>query len=132
MEKDYCVFVFGKAGCDKCKVLNQRLDQLLARPEWVRFEKTYHDLTTVDGLVAFSKAECVNPQRIPAMMVMRRSPETSSYQPVLTRDPGHADPVCRQSRLHQFLGLQTDYSAEGKGVITPKMIEAVLREAMEA
>lgn len=132
MEKDYCVLVFGKTGCDKCKVLNQRLDQILARPEWLRFGKTYHDLTTLDGLVAFSKAECVNPQRIPAMMVTRRSPGTGRFQPVMTRDPGRDDPVCGRSRLHQYVGLQTDYSADGKGVITPKMIASVLQEALEA
>ena len=38
--------------------------------------------------------------------------------------------VCRKSRLYQFVGLQTDYSEAGKGVISPKMIQAVLAEAM--
>lgn len=130
--KDYCVFVFGKPGCDKCKVLSQRLDQLLAKPEWLAFGKTYHDLTTLDGLVAFSNAECVNPQQVPAMLVTRRNPATNSFQPVMTRSPGQDDPVCRRSRLYQYVGLQTDYTGDGKGVITPKMIARVLQEAMES
>ena len=43
--------------------------------------------------------------------------------------PGAEDPVCRRSRLYQYIGLQTDYSDEGKGIITPAMVEAVLKEA---
>ena len=132
MEKDYRVLVFGKPGCDKCKVLNQRLDQLLAQPEGLPFEKVYHDLTTRDGLVAFSNAECVNPQQVPALMVTRRNPSTGRFQPVMTRTPGHADPVCRRSRLYQYVGLQTDYTGEGRGVLTPKMISKVLQEALES
>ena len=33
------------------------------------------------------------------------------------------------SALYTWVGLQTDYSSVGRGVITPRMIEAVLRQA---
>ena len=33
------------------------------------------------------------------------------------------------AKLYQHLGLQTDYTEAGKGVIPPKMIEAVLQQA---
>ena len=82
MAKKYRVVVFGKSGCPKCKVLNQRLDTLLDKPEWEQFEKVYHSLDTEDGLVSFCKAECINPQRIPAFYVAERresgGPRTSS------------------------------------------------------
>ncbi|MCC7300990.1 MAG: hypothetical protein IT583_07920, partial [Verrucomicrobia bacterium] len=61
MQKPYKIKVFGKEGCAKCKMLNQRLDKLLEEKEWSDFEKEYCDVETVDGLVAFASAECINP-----------------------------------------------------------------------
>ena len=122
------IVVYGKTGCDKCKILNQRIDKLLTQPEWAGFEKQYVDVETEEGIVTFCEAECVNPQRIPAMVVMQ--PDASGeYQLVPNRTPGQADAVCGKSRLYQYLGLQTDYSAAGQGVITPKMITTILEEA---
>ena len=128
MTKTFKIQVFGKPGCAKCKMLNQRLDKLLEENEWSDFEKEYCDVETVDGLVAFSSAECVNPQRIPAMLITRRD-EAGRYVPVQTREPKPRDEVCGKSKLYQYVGLQTDYSDEGKGIISPKMITAVLEEA---
>lgn len=129
MTKPYKIQVFGKEGCAKCKTLNQRLDKLLSEKEWSDFEKEYCDVETVDGLVAFASAECINPQRIPAMLVTRHQSETGRYAPVPTRNPSPHDPVCGKSKLYQYVGLQTDYSNEGKGIISPKMITTVLNEA---
>jgi hypothetical protein len=129
MSKNFKIKVFGKEGCAKCKTLQQRLDKLLEDKEWSDFEKEYCDVETVDGLVAFASAECINPQRIPALLVTRLQPETGRYEPVATRDPKPRDPVCGKSKLYQYVGLQTDYSDEGKGIISPKMITAVLEEA---
>jgi len=128
MQKTYKIKVFGKEGCAKCKTLNQRLDKLLEEKEWSDFEKEYCDVETVDGLVAFASAECINPQRIPAMLVTRRQEETERYVPVLSRDPQPRCEVCGKSKLYQYVGLQTDYSDEGKGIISPKMITTVLEE----
>ncbi len=129
MAKPYKIQIFGKEGCAKCKTLNQRLDKLLKEKKWSDFEKEYCDVETVDGLVAFATAECINPQRIPAMLVTQRQEETERYVPVQTASPQPCDEVCGKSKLYQYVGLQTDYTDEGKGIISPKMITAVLDEA---
>ena len=130
MDATYQIRVFGKKGCDKCHTLNQRLDKLLSKKEYDHFEKLYCDVETIEGLVAFSEAECINPSRIPAMLVTRWDEEAEEFVPVETSTPGAADPVCKKARLYQYIGLQTDYSDKGKGVISPKMITTVLAEAM--
>ena len=127
MSAKYQIKVFGKEGCDKCHTLNQRLDKLLAKDGFADFEKHYCDVESVDGLVAFAEAECINPSRIPAMLVSAWDAEAKEYVPVQTRQPGAKDPVCKKSKLYHYLGLQTDYS--GTGVISPKMIQSVLAEA---
>jgi len=129
--KTFRVMVFGKVGCDKCAMLNRRLDRLFAEEAWQDFEKQYCDIETEEGLIAFCRAQCVNPSRIPALLVTRRQPD-GSYAPLPSRCAGTADDVCGRSRLYQFLGLQTDYSDAGHGLITPAMIEAVLQEARGA
>jgi len=129
MSSEYQVFVFGKKGCDKCAVLMDRLSKTIEKPEWKDFSMQYWDVETEEGMVRFSEAECVNPQRIPAMMVMKRTGTGDDYVPVASRHIGEKDEACGKSRLYQYLGLQTDYSDEGKGVITPRMIKAVLDEA---
>jgi hypothetical protein len=129
MTKPYRIQVFGKAGCAKCKTLNQRLDKLLSDEKWNDFEKEYCDVETVEGLVAFASAECINPQRIPALLVTRHREETGNYEPVQTRNPQPQDEICGKSKLYQYVGLQTDYTDNGKGVISPNMITAVLEEA---
>ena len=128
MAAKYQIRIFGKEGCDKCHTLNQRLDKLLAKDGYNAFEKMYCDVETIDGLVAFSEAECINPSRIPAMLVTAWNDEIEEYQPVPVITPGTPDPVCKKAKLYQYLGLQTDYSATGKGVISPKMIQSILAE----
>jgi len=120
--KPYQAVVFGKAGCDKCKTMTRRVDELVAAPEWSEFERVYLDVETVDGLVEFCKAECLNPQRLPALVVRRVTPDGSELVPVEpSADP---DPVLGAARLYHIAGLQTDYSARGRGVVTPRMIAA--------
>ena len=127
MSAEYQVWVFGKQGCPKCKTLNKRVDALLAKKEWQGFEKVYWDVETEEGLVTFSKTECLNPQRIPGMVVARRTAD-GRYQPLLNPEPEKVDKVCKGARLYTYLGLQTDYT--DKGVITPRMVETVLAEAV--
>lgn len=129
MDKKYQIRVFGKAGCDKCHTLNQRLDKLLAKEEYSSFDKLYCDVESIDGLVAFAEAECINPARIPAMLVTEWAEATGEYAPVGTKQPGAKDSVCKKAKLYQYVGLQTDYSSTGKGLITPKMLQSVLAEA---
>jgi hypothetical protein len=131
MSAKYQIRVFGKQGCDKCHTLNQRLDKLLTADDNVDFEKCYFDVETIDGLVAFAEAECINPSRIPAMLVTEWNEERADYVPLSTKAPGAKDAVCKKSKLYQYVGLQTDYSETGKGLITPKMIKSVLAEAQQ-
>ena len=128
MGAKYQIQVFGKEGCDKCRTLNQRLDKLLEKSGYTAFEKIYCDLETIDGLVAFSEAECINPSRIPALLITAWNEAEGDYEPVAIPVPGTDDPVCGQAKLYHYLGLQTDYSETGKGVISPKMIQTVLDE----
>ena len=128
MAAPYQIKVFGKQGCDKCHTLNQRLDKLLKQEAYSSFDKLYCDVESIEGLVAFAEAECINPARIPAMLVTVWDEESKAYVPVSTQQPGAVDTVCKKAKLYQYLGLQTDYSSVGKGLITPKMIESVLAE----
>ncbi len=131
MAKKFQVLVFGKNGCDKCKILNQRLDGLLEKDEWQDFEKVYCSLDTEEGLVAFAQTECINPQRIPALALTSRA-ANGTYTFIPNRKPDAPAAVFKSSKLYPILGLQTDYSAVGKGVISPAMITAALTEARQA
>lgn len=129
MSKIYQIHVFGKPGCDKCHTLNGRLDDLLQKADWADFEKVYHDLETESGLVEFCEAECLNPQRVPGFYVTKANPSTGTHEPLPNPDPGALDPPGGSSALYTWIGLQTDYTPVGRGVISPRMIEAVLRQA---
>ena len=131
MAAKYQVKVFGKKGCDKCHTLNQRLDKLLANEGYAAFEKLYCDVETIEGLVAFAEAECINPSRIPALLVAQWNEEDGDFVPVAVQEPGANGAACGKSRLYQYLGLQTDYSDIGKGVISPRMIQSILDEVSE-
>ena len=131
MDKTYQVKVFGKKGCAKCKTLNERLDKLLAQEEWQDFAKAYSDVETEVGLVDFCKAQCVNPSRIPAMVILKKDEETGRYELIRNASPGETGGVLKNSRLYTYLGVQTDYTDVGKGLITPKMLTSVLAEARE-
>ena len=125
------VNVFGKPGCAKCAMLNRRLDKMLAEdPRYARFHKEYHNVLSEEGLVEFCKSECLNPSRIPAMVISCADSEGKSHY-LFNPDPDAFDSVCRHSKLYQFLGVQTDYSEEGKGIISPEMIKSILDEALE-
>ncbi len=130
-EKPLVVHVFGKPGCAKCAMLNRRLDKMLAEePRYARFHKEYHNVLEEEGLVTFCKTECLNPSRIPAMMVGYQD-ENGKPNFLPNPAPDAADPVCKHSRLYQCLGVQTDYSDEGKGIISPEMIQTILDEALK-
>lgn len=121
--KRFRLMVFGKEGCDKCKVLKSRLEKTLADEKYSDFEMQYLSLGTLEGLIEFSQSEVLNPQRIPSFMVMAGG-KNGNYRPIsmhgLIDDLNGAD-------LTTYLRLETDYSTDG--VITPKMIREVLDTA---
>ncbi len=128
MPANYQIHVFGKKGCDKCAILNQRLDKLLGSDDWNDFEKVYNDVETEEGVISFAEAECINPQRIPAMLIKQLDSSSGAYAPVPNLAPDTPDKLYKKSKLYQYLGLQTDYTDIGKGVISPKMIKSCLTE----
>lgn len=123
------VNVFGKAGCAKCKILNQRVDALLTEPKYAAFKKASADVLTDEGLFKFCRAECLNPSRVPAMVISKQGAD-GKPQYLRNPNPDAEDAVCKKSKLYTYLGLQTDYSEEGKGVISPDMLRAILDEAL--
>ncbi|MCC6932917.1 MAG: hypothetical protein IT292_06655 [Deltaproteobacteria bacterium] len=125
MGKTYRISVYGKKGCDKCKVLNERLDGLLSNEQWQDFEKSYRDVETEDGLVSFVKAEALNPQRIPSFFIEKVN-NRGEYEPIINPDIQTSDSL---SRPWRYIGLETDYSEKGRGIITPQMITDVLGKA---
>lgn len=127
MANKYRVDVFGKQGCEKCGVLNQRLDKLLENPDLSAFQKHCWDVETENGIVAFAEAEVLTPQRIPAMLIMRQAADGGEFEPVPSPFDGKEHPVLKDSALPAYLGLQTDYAASG--VISPKMIATCLQAA---
>ena len=101
MAATFQIKVFGKQGCDKCHTLNQRLDKLLATEEYSNFEKVYLDVETLDGLVAFAEAECINPSRIPAMLVTAWNEDAGEYVATVRCPDERAEKV---GRPHRQLG----------------------------
>ncbi len=131
MEPTLDAVVFGKTGCDKCKVLLRRVTELAQQPEWADVRVRYLDVETEEGLVEFCRMECLNPQRLPALVVGRTEP-TGTWSPIPAPPSAVPDPLLGACRLYHLVGLQTDYSPRGRGVITPAMIAAVLQQARAA
>lgn len=121
--------VIGHTGCPKCTVLNRRLDAILQEePYKSSFRKVYHDTEDPRGmshkeaaLVFFCQTQCINPNRIPAMIV------TDDNGTFLERK---GKPV-NSNQLYQFIGIQTDYS-DGGGILTPERIRETLDEALSS
>lgn len=121
--------VIGHTGCAKCAMLNRRLDALLEKePYKSRFTKVYHDTEDPRGMEArelalmfFCKCQCINPNRIPALIV------TDERGEFLERKGRPEKPV----QLYQYVGIQTDYT-DGGGILKPETIKETLDEAMAA
>lgn len=122
------VNVFGKPGCAKCKILNERIDKLLTDPKYSCFEKQYNNLMTEEGLMKFCLAQCINPNRVPGMLISALDQDGKEFF-LENVNPDEEDAVCGKSKLYQFLGIQTDYSEVGKGIIKPEMITKILDDA---
>jgi len=121
--------VIGHTGCRKCEMLNRRLDALLEKePYKSAFRKVYHDTESPEGmeareeaLVFFCKAQCINPNRIPALII---TDENGEFIP---RDGKPKN----SNQLYQYVGIQTDYS-DGGGILPPERIKETLDEALSA
>lgn len=119
----YRAHVFGKHGCAKCEALKRRLAKLLEEPKYADVEMVYHDILTEAGIVEFCKADCINPNRIPALVMERIG---DGYIEAFRED---TPDVYADSVMYNWVGIQTDYD-KGGGLITPATIQAVLDEAL--
>lgn len=118
--------VFGKEGCSKCAALKRRVDQLRSLDEYGDVKMEYHDVMTLDGIVAFCKADCLNPNRIPALIM---SDDDGRYiRSGRSEARGDTPADYKESVTYQWVGVQTDYD-NGGGLITPDMIRQVFQEA---
>jgi hypothetical protein len=125
MSKSIRIHVFGKENCEKCKILNRRIDRLVKKKGEL-FNKVYHDVETVEGLVRFAQTECMNPQRIPGFLFgVWDSEQNQEY--MIPQDPDANLSDC--SILANYLGMQTDYAGPGKGLIAPEQIERLFDKA---
>ena len=124
------IHVFGKEGCTKCAAMKRRVLKLMEKPEFAKCRMEYHDVLTEDGLVAFCKAMCLNPNRIPALLV---SDDDGRY--VVRRGTWLDTPDAMRPERYKFatgatyplLGVQTDYD-EGGGLVRPETIERLMSE----
>lgn len=113
------IHIFGKTGCAKCAILQRRVDSLLQEsPYKEHFTKEYHNVLTEEGLIVFCRAQCINPNKIPAMLVS----DESGYL------DGGQSPAAPYT--YQYLGIQTDYSTKGKGLLPPELVREILDKAL--
>jgi len=101
----------------------------LITTDWQDFEVKYNDITTEDGLVEFAQRECLNPQRIPSFIIEKRVAGTERFEAM--RNPAH-DVVISGVRPMRYIGIQTDYTEIGKGIIPPAAVVEVLKQAKAA
>lgn len=127
--RKYFVNVFGKQGCAKCDLMKKRLAVLLERPEYRLFELRYYDIRTDPGIVAFCNADCVNPNRIPALLISGVRNGTDAYLQDPRQFEDITDAAFESGTTYQHIGLQTDYD-NGGGVVTPAMLQGVLDKAL--
>ena len=119
--------VFGKEGCSKCAALKRRLERLLAKPEYSMIRMEYHDVMTLDGIVDFCKAECLNPNRIPALLMESdgkyvKIPECvwNELDKTDNLKNGRFDPGV----TYPYVGVQTNY--DSTGVIQESLVRDLL------
>jgi len=128
-KKKIIVNIFGNADNGKYKMLNRHVDKLLQKPEYVGIEKQFNDMETEPAVVKFCKVSCMNPSNLPALL-MSVVDETGNEFFMPNPEPDKKDDVCKTQKLYQYLGLQTDYTGETKGVISGAMIESIFKIAL--
>ena len=124
-KKTYRISIYGKKGCSKCAQLKNRLEKLTST-DWQDFGIAYNDILTEDGMVSFVKRECLNPQRIPSFIVEKLGSDGETYEAI--KNPAHSQTV-EGVRPMRLLGIQTDYTEAGKGIIPPAAVVEIMQQA---
>ena len=104
--------VYGKTGCSKCDALQRRLEKK-------NIPFVLRKVDTMEGLVAFCRAEQLNPSRIPAALIEQ---ETGGRREPLRGSTGVLIEQFGTNALPTIVGLQTDYDSGG-GVIRPELLD---------
>ena len=95
--------VFGKShGCEKCDMLKRRLHALLEKEEYKNIKFEFHDILTEEGVVDFCKTQCINPNRVPAL--------------VLTHDKENTIAL-RDKHIMRMSGVAPLISNDGTGIV---------------
>ena len=100
---------------------------MLAKDEYSEFSLEYFDISTEDGLLDFVKRESLNPQRIPSFVVERFDNEHQRY---VALENSESRDLRLRVRPWRYLGLETDYSEKGKGIIRPQALHETLQRAL--
>jgi hypothetical protein len=129
MKGKYQIAVYGKEGCDKCVALKERIGKMLQNQEYRDFSLKYYDLTTIEGLVAYAKAETVNGQRIPSLQIMKYNQDRQNYSKI--KDRRKEKLINNRLFYPTYLQLETDYSDPQRAVIKPKDIKELLSLAKD-
>lgn len=79
--------------------------------------------------MAFAQRECLNPQRIPSFIVEKKVAGSDTFEAIHNPEHSHTTTGLRPLR---FIGIQTDYSEAGKGIIPPAAVIEILKQAREA
>lgn len=106
-------------------MLNERVDKLLEQKDWQEFDKSYIDIETIDGFVSFVKTEALNPQRIPSFIIEKKQ-GSGEWAPLINPESVSSTKI---SVPWRYIGVETDYSENGRGIITPPMITGALMQA---
>ena len=128
MKEKYQIAVYGKEGCDKCVTLKGRVSKMLENREYKDFTLKYYDLKTIEGLVAYAKAETVNGQRIPSLQILKYNPGQNVYRKI--KDYRREQVINNKLFYPTYLQLETDYSNPLRAVIKPKDIKELLSLAI--
>lgn len=124
------IHVFGKEGCTKCAAMKRRVAQRLEKPEFAHCRMEYHDVLTEEGLLVFCKAMCLNPNRIPALLISDDNGKYIRRKGTWSDKPDSVHPERYKFAMgatYPYLGIQTDYD-EGGGLVRPEAIERLMEE----
>jgi glutaredoxin len=108
-KKEFMIVVYGKDNCPHCKELQKTVTEVLQHSEPIFFAD-YQNLSKMEGLVVYAKAETINGQRIPALQIMKWNRKTDCYEKII--DP--RKPLKNKNQgieyMPTYLQLQTDYA----------------------
>jgi hypothetical protein len=111
--KPYLLVIFGKDECPRCARLERDVREVLEEDRLTgAINLDYQNLSTVEGMVAYAKAETVNGQRIPALQLLRYDTEENAYSKIPDKRDECFDEKKGRLFVPVYLQLETDYSSD--------------------